>query len=534
MQEKLVERWLTDANELTYQIPFCEVLVSRGHDVIHVSTHGRGEHGKDIVSRSRRGRLCTYQLKGGDISLSEWRRIRDEVAELVELPVRVPGVSESEPHTPYLVTNGDIRGDAVENIVRYRDRWHGSGAGRLRVISRRRLLRLFIDAHARFLPTGLVEFRKFVELFVADFGDRLPREKFARLLEEIVPSAGAALSSVKARRVLAGLAVIAGYIAEQYERAENHISAAEAWTIAATTVLHVAERNTLAATTYEPILRLLGLALDRCLEGFLRELQQRNNLVQGTSAIADPFVYGARVCLCFGWLAGAVHRGRLLSHPGLGTAVWQRRLLKREFPGIRFAGEVDWPTILLFSLYLERLDNRSSGEALLELWVRMILTQNRKGADGVPSPYWLHERVIAMANELLAPNEIEDFRQHTYSLPSALDMLVRRLRRRLVAQLWPASSRLQWCDFTPDARADYFRWDSPEGAVRTGTPVSTASWAEWRRDSGLVEASSVPVMLRRHPEWLAPFLLTYPHRANRTLSAFADAVLGGGARVVDK
>ena len=46
MQEKLVENWLTNVNELSYQLPFCEVLVARGYDVIHVSSHGRGEHGK--------------------------------------------------------------------------------------------------------------------------------------------------------------------------------------------------------------------------------------------------------------------------------------------------------------------------------------------------------------------------------------------------------------------------------------------------------------------------------------------------------
>ena len=127
MHEKLVEHWLTSANELGYQIPFCEVLIARGFEIIHVSTHGRGEHGKDIIARSANGGLWTFQLKGGDIALSDWRRMRTEVAELVELPVRFPGVSESEAHTPVLVTNGEIRGDAIENIKRYAKLWRKNG-----------------------------------------------------------------------------------------------------------------------------------------------------------------------------------------------------------------------------------------------------------------------------------------------------------------------------------------------------------------------------------------------------------------------
>lgn len=525
MQEKLVEYWLTSANELTYQIPFCEVLVARGYDVLHVSAHGRGEHGKDVIARNPKGRLCTFQLKGGDISLSDWRNIRGEIEELVELPVRIPGVSEGERHVPYLVTNGEIRGDALESIVRYQKVWRRRGCGRLRIISRRTLLHLFLRANARFLPTALAEFREFVELFVADFHDRVPREKLATLLEKVAPTADSARSETKVTRALAGVAVVAGYIAEQYERADNYVSAAEAWTVAAATILHLAERDGLAASAYAGVLRLLGLAVDRNLDALVNEALTRDDLTEGTFGIADPIVYGARVSLTFGWLAVAAHR-RALAGQRAPDATAVRRLLRREFSGLRFAGEVDWPSVLLLSLYVEHLDGSPAAEALLQLWVRGILAANREGRHGAPSPYWLHERVIALLNGLLAPSDEEDFRGHTCTVPSAMDMLVRRLRRQLVAQLWPSVSRLHWCDFRPDTSADYFRWHAPFGTLRNGAPEITAHWSDWRASSAEVREEDIPALLRRHPEWLPPFLLTYPHRANRTLSAFADAVLG--------
>jgi hypothetical protein len=531
VQERLVEHWLTNVNELGYQIPFCEVLTARGYDVIHLSTHGRGEHGKDIVARTRHGRLHTFQLKGEVITLPKWREMRAEVEELVRLPVRLPGVSESEPHTPYLVTNCEIRGDAIEDIVLFRNEWVRLGAPRLRVISRRTLLRYFLDAQGRFLPTALAGFRLFVELFVGDFVDRLPREKFALLLEEIVTPERTARSAKAVRRAVAGMTVVAGYIAEQYERAGNHVSAAEAWTIAASIVLHVAERDRLARIVYEPILRLLGLALDRNLNALAAEVLERQNMMEHALGIADPFVYGVRVNLTLGWLACSAHRARLL-HQESPDAARTVGVIRREAVGLRFVGEVDWPAILLLALYLEQLLNSGECEAILIVWVRWLFTRNLPDDTGAPSPYWLHEQAMALELGRLAPSEHEAFSGRTFTLAAALDMLVRRLRRQAVTQLWRGASQLLWCDFRPDSLADYFRWKVVAGPLEVRVPNPTARWAVWRVESAEVAGDKIPLLLRRHPEWLPPFLMTYPHRTNRTLSAFADSLLANRVRVL--
>lgn len=524
MQEKLVEHWLTNVNELTYQVPFCEVLVAMGYDVIHVSTHGRGEHGKDIVARNPKGRLQTFQLKGGDITLSEWRSIRGEVEELVQLPVRVPGISESEPHTPFLVTNGEIRGDAIESIVRYRTRWSKDGSPRLRIISRRTLLRHFLNAQGSFMPTELVEFRRFVELFVADFTDRLPREKFAGLLEELVRSMHTNTPR-RTQRALAGLSIVAGYIAEQYERASNHIGAAEAWTICACVLLGEVERQSLAAELYKPVLDLVGLALDRNLRALKQEMFAKPHFGEPKFGLADSFVYGARTSITFGWLAADAHRQWQLGNH-LADNAKVIRVMKREAGGIMFAGEIDWPSMLLLATYLERVMDSREGEAVLERWVRLILGANQGGQEGLPSPYWTHERVIEWTHGMLPPRDAENFAGHTYTLLSALDMLVRRMRRQYVAHCWPEASRLQQCDFKPDELSAYFQWSVDKGEVTTTISPREASWSKWREGTARIDANQIPKALLRHPEWLAPYLMTYPHRANRTMSALADALFG--------
>src|SRR5690606_5104184 len=152
---------------------------------------------------------------------------------------------------------------------------------------------------------------------------------------------------------LAGIAVVAGYIAEQYERARNHLAAAEAWTITASTILHVAERESLPAQVYEPVLRLLGIALDRNLDAFTEDLVSSENLMVSSLGIAAACVCGARVSVRCGWLAAAVHRREFRGAAALAPAAI-RELLGRELAGMRVGGEVDWPAMMLLARYAGR------------------------------------------------------------------------------------------------------------------------------------------------------------------------------------
>ena len=106
--ERLVENWLTRANEREYQFPFCQALVSKGYRVLHLSAHGPQEQGKDIIAIDRTGRPVGYQLKTGDLDTTAYRAIAGEVAELVELPIRYPGVRSDGRYRCVLVTNGSL------------------------------------------------------------------------------------------------------------------------------------------------------------------------------------------------------------------------------------------------------------------------------------------------------------------------------------------------------------------------------------------------------------------------------------------
>jgi hypothetical protein len=529
--ERLLENWLTDVNELGYQLPFCEALVAEGYTILHVSRHGRGEHGKDVVARRHDGVLCSFQLKGGDIVLSEWRKIRGEVEELVQLPVRIPGVSEDEQHIPHLVTNGELRGDAPESIQRFVDLWEQNGYPRMEVWQRGRLLKLFLDAHGSFLPGGLNDFRTFIQLYTGQFTSPLPKAEFAGLLEPI-SAATQGLSATKMPRALASLAILASYVVEQYSRAGNHIAAAEGWTIAAAAVLHAAERDNLDPHVYGPTLSLLNAGVTRELDTFANEALEGESWLVPTNGLADPHVYGARVTIMLGWLAAWA-----LNQNSRAGSVQRRQFLKvaiREYGARGVAGEVDWPFLLAFALWLDREGYAGDAETVVLAHVNAILASNRGGqkAPGMPSPYWSHEQVLRLDNGMLAPYEKERFADHSYTIWQALEMLVRRLRRQAVRGFWPETSRLKLCDFSPNRTADQFLWRCDTGTLYSSLPDRTASWSAWRSAAAAVHESKVPAVLIRHPEWLLPFLLTYPHRATQACSGLADALIGRRATVV--
>jgi hypothetical protein len=72
MNERLVEDWLTKANERSFQTPFAQSLLADGMQVVRVG-HSPHEHGKDIIAIASDGRAHAYQLKTGDLDLKGWK-----------------------------------------------------------------------------------------------------------------------------------------------------------------------------------------------------------------------------------------------------------------------------------------------------------------------------------------------------------------------------------------------------------------------------------------------------------------------------
>jgi hypothetical protein len=154
--ERVIENWLTSSNERSYQIPFCQLLAAEGETVIYISSHGPFEQGKDVVTIDEAGRPRGYQLKCGDVGLSEWRKYKGEINDLVELPIGHPAVRTSGAHIPFLVTNGEINDPAISAIRSSNEAWRRRRHPALRTISKGQLLKRFLAVHGSYLPSATV------------------------------------------------------------------------------------------------------------------------------------------------------------------------------------------------------------------------------------------------------------------------------------------------------------------------------------------------------------------------------------------
>ena len=198
--ERVIENWMNSSNERSYQIPFCQLLAAEGETVVYVSPHGPFEQGKDVVTIDDGGKVRAYQLKCGDIGLAEWRKNKGEINDLVEMPINHPGVLSSRHHTPYLVTNGEIKDTAIKAINSSNQSWRKRRFPALRTVSRGQLLKRFLAVHGSYLPKELADFTLFMELVLRDGREPLHKDQFSRLLESILPLENAKLRSQVTRR----------------------------------------------------------------------------------------------------------------------------------------------------------------------------------------------------------------------------------------------------------------------------------------------------------------------------------------------
>jgi hypothetical protein len=120
---------------------------------------------------------------------------------------------------------------SAASIRAFAEEWERDGAQPLQVIQRHELLNQSIQAHGSYLPTDLREFRKFVELYISNPYDRLPRKGFAEFLTRLVAASVASGRGKKTKRAIESMILIGSYVIEPYERSKNHVAAAEGWTV---------------------------------------------------------------------------------------------------------------------------------------------------------------------------------------------------------------------------------------------------------------------------------------------------------------
>ncbi|HEV2350393.1 MAG TPA: hypothetical protein VG028_11165 [Terriglobia bacterium] len=524
MIERVIENWLTSINERQYQIPFCQVLAGEGQTIIQISSHGPSEQGKDVISLSKEGIPCAFQLKNGPITLPRWREIAPQIDELVEYGIRHPSIPARARHLPFLVTNGEVNAPALEAIQSANRSWSQRRFKPLTVIDKGQLLSRFKELHGSFLPKEPIDFRLFLELFLRDGKEPIQKEKISHFLETILPfEATGSIHGREVGRAIASCVLLASYVLRASETSDNHWAVFEGWTLAGCYVLASATKHRLARKWWGQSFDLCQLAAKLALERLCEECEKRPHFVEG-NALVDGHFHGSRMTL----LAG------LLSALDLYTRCRGEETAKKDFilefaeralSDVHLWGESAVPFIFESALAIEGGGRHAVAENCIAKVIQTLAVSNKvEGDRGLPNPYYGPEESVRLACGLENENR-EDFHGNSYTVEPLIDFLARRQRRVALSRLWEMVTHVSFVTMNVGQEWEWLMWRSKSGSMDTRLPDKPQSWKKLVQVCSSIDVSAVPRLLRENPAFVFFLMLVYPHRFNRALAKFAEDTL---------
>lgn len=526
MIERLIENWLTNANERGYEVPFCQLLMAEGHRVIHLNRHSPMEQGKDIISLDARGRLCAFQLKCGDIDIKRWRgEIKPEVDALVENIVEHPAV-RSGFAVPYLVTNGRLSEPVIAEVANLNRSNRRRRLKPLNVVVGSDLAARFVKCHGQFLPREPADFEAFLRLFLADGRDVLAKRRFAQFLEAQLDPRVLKTASDTARAI-ASTVVLAAYALSAYQRAENHFAVFEGWVLVAAAIARLAERKRVAKKAWGPSFALVLGAARLAMSSLVAEMLSGRQLLEG-KVMMD---------------GGPPYRARLTLLIGVGAALALTNLTRPDAPDHRAAlsdfiakhhrdmllwGESAVPFFVCLALWQEQCGQSAQAEATVQMLIEAIINLNSLSSkSGLPGPYHAVDRCVGALCRV-APNPMrrDSPLGSSYALDALIEFLVRRWRKQTLKLLWKGVTHIHLCEMEYARPSDFYLWRTYDGQLRQWYVKRPQPWNELVEQATADCDNELPDTLRQNPEFAIMFMLVYPHRFNGALLKQIEDALG--------
>ncbi len=531
MHERVVANWLTNANELAYTLPFCQILTSKGQKIIKVSPKKATlEEGKDVIALDKKGKPQCYQLKGGNLSLKDWRNeVKGQVEDMLDIMPVSPSLGDVKDWDCFLVLNGELKGEVAQVIKDYNNTRKLDKKRTFQVITIGELERDFIEYFGSFIPTELKHFEIFLDLYNATGDDLLDVDKlspfwrtyFGDYLKEDKKTK---LNKNELSQLINASLVINSYILGKKYNAENHIAIIQGWLVLLNTIYAVAERYELDPKYFKGTAELIRA-----------EVYERNHLLipdiissglidrKNGTAVSEALIFRQRYSQSIGFTSMLL-MAEIIDGATLPIEKELVDWIINNAAHLRLETEAEIPGALSVALHLLISKREGDGEVLLGVIVKSIIKVSY--ANGIPDPY--HDFVQVLKHRLgvrLLDNLDETFERSSYTLWPLIHTVAFLHRREMIQDLWREVSHVQFRNFTPAEPWRYFLRYSEKGLLESRYPKDTQSWAE------LVEKSKempddMPKLLVDQPGNLFLLWAVYPHRFNeQTIRIFLNGPL---------
>ena len=538
MLERVIENWLDNAGERTYQRCFCQMLIGRDFHIIHNTEHTPLEFGKDVIAISPEGKVVGFQLKGNpgrSLKPGQFDEIRGQLEKLATLALGLPGYEKCVPDECYLVTNGEIDEAVSFEIQRLNAGLEARGhpPEKIKTITRGTLLAWAKNLGLALWPSEMEDFGNLLKILNFGGDEIFPAEVFDPLLQNtlrfnhVVPPA-------ELRRRITSAAIMTAVALHSFSRKRNHFAEITAWVMFSTYTISACEKNGLNfKKDAEEAVRIARDAVFALLAQLCEELRDRTTLAEGDPWSEFAF-YRARALLIYALLGiywmWSEREG--WQHEGHKQQI--EKLIPNQLPASIW-GEGAVPHFLTYIWYQKRVTDAPALDQHIAYVLRDIMINKLKeDAKHLAFPYYDIEDVTRHHYSALLgcedPLEGGGFSGSSYVCESLMVCLVRAGMKEQCQVLWPNFTRITHLKAIPDDawRFGLYRMGD-HAADETKIYPRTIQWADLQEMAGEHAGAEIPEALRKDPILLLLFVAIFPFRASFSAVKFLhknfDAIL---------
>lgn len=530
MRERIIENWLDNASERSYQPVFCQFLISKGYTLIHSTRHCAAEQGKDIIAINPEGVACAFQLKGnpqGRLNLKTFREdIEPQLRALTHQVIQNTAVPKGK-HLSYFVTNGRVEEEVSQAIESNNqvNEIDGLPHRNVVVIARDELLSNFKALENGLWPSELQQTRTLLEILTTDGTSLFPLEKFHKLLSDVLllnkDSKFSSTADFNRRASSAG--VLTGICLDTFSRQQNHYAVISAWVMLSMYLIAASEKWSTGKKQLASLLDITNEAIVQSLIDLIEETVNRNGVLRQGDPSTDYCTYAWRYTVLKSIMAigTLINAGDYTENPD----EFQKRVnnfLDDDTVGLDFVGESNLPGILLLTLAETYRGEHIRAKKLATRVLEHCLYNNP-----LPIYYTASEIIEDRLSEYLSNFESISKNEEGRSLRSS--WFARQAFMNMVLldsfdeceQNWATYSTFRTTEFHPSKPWQYctYRCDEGENYVFQSEPQE--SWSNLKiqiQKSNISEL--IPAELIRRPELLAIWMLICPQRATFPVITF--------------
>jgi hypothetical protein len=519
--ERLIENWLDKANERSFQVPFCQSLVSKGHTIIHMTDHNPMEMGKDIITIDSDGTPCAFQLKsvyGKKLTLSKWRNdLGKQLNSLALGKIIDPSLNTQKPHKPYIVINGDFD----EKVKREIDDFNrllvdtNRKESIIRTITKGQLLKSFIDIQNKLWPIELTDIKSFLEIFLLDGNGNIPKDKFSRLIINSLPFGRAKVPVKELQRHITATSIISASAISSFSLQNNHFAEFESWVIFLSIVLSIVEKNNFNIKFFLNQITIIENAIYNSLKRICLEFISLDGKLKIENEMSEAILNRERHTCLLGLMGLYGLWRKHLKIVEDEEDIFIKKYYNNCYQLLSLWGEYSIPQFLSTYFYIRKIDATPKPDFLLYGIINAITFNNkRKTERWLANPYYSLEEIYTYIINIEDKPFKYSFKGSSYTLESIVHLFVRTNWKQTMKSVWPDVTRIFFESFMPDNMWEYYFWKCDTGKNITKIIPSLKEWNDLKKESYENKGLEIPDLIKGFPLLYLAFLIVYPHRIN--------------------